>query len=105
MQINVFNVEHGFCAQVVSDNGNVTLIDCGYNLQTEFRPSRSFRATGCTGIEDLIIGNFDEDHIGALPGLRQFPIRVPTKNPSVSPDILRHLKASSGPNTLAPGRV
>ena len=53
MQIQIFNVAHGFCAYVVADTQNVMLIDCGHNNQTGFYPSDYLLAHGCTGIERL----------------------------------------------------
>ncbi len=63
MEIRIFNVEHGFCAYIIADNGNVMLIDCGHNADTGFRPSNYLVANGSTGIERFIVSNYDEDHL------------------------------------------
>jgi beta-lactamase superfamily II metal-dependent hydrolase len=102
VEIRVFDVEHGFCAYIIADNGNVMLIDCGYNSSTGFRPSEYLPASGCTGIERLVISNYDEDHLDDLPYLRRrLPIQVLHRNRSISKDELRRLKLNSGP--IAPG--
>lgn len=61
-------MSHGFCAYVVADNGNVILVDCGHD-GANFRPSTYLRNSGCTGIESLIISNYDEDHVSDLPNI------------------------------------
>ena len=71
MEINIFDVEHGFCSLVTSDNKNLILIDCGYNSSTGFRPSNYLQRHGCTGIEYLIISNFDEDHLGDIENVKK----------------------------------
>ncbi len=102
MEINIYNVTHGFCAYIVADNRNVMLIDCGYNQDTGFRPSTYLPGRGCNGIERFIVSNYDEDHLSDLPNLRgALCIQVLKRNKSVSVDVLRRIKLSGGP--LAPG--
>ena len=101
MQVQIFNVAHGFCAYVVADTQNVILIDCGHNNRTGFYPSDYLLAQGCTGIERLFILNYDEDHLSGLPRLleesHRVPIRILNRNPTVSADQLRELKSQGGP--------
>ncbi len=98
MEIRIFDVEHGFCAYVIADNGNVILIDCGHNEQTGFRPSRYLLDNSCSGIEKLIISNYDEDHLSDLPNLkRHLPIDILHRNPSISKEQLVRLKQVGGP--------
>lgn len=102
MKIEIFNVAHGFCAYLVADNGNVMLFDCGHNNDTGFKPSNYLRSVGCTGIEKLVITNYDQDHISDLPNLRQsLPIQLIYRNKSVSTSVLRTLKLESGPISQA----
>ena len=102
MQLTVFDVSNGFCAYLVADNGNVMLFDCGHNEQTGFRPSTYLPAMRCTGIERLIICNFDQDHVSDLENLqRVLPIQVLHRNKSISPEQLTALKLQSGPITEA----
>jgi len=102
VEIRIFDVEHGFCAYIIADNHNVMLIDCGHNHSTGFRPSNYLPANGCSGIERLIISNYDEDHLSDLPHLReQVPIEVLRNNKSITADQLRKLKLGAGP--IQPG--
>jgi beta-lactamase superfamily II metal-dependent hydrolase len=101
MKIQIFDVEHGFCAYIITGS-NVTLIDAGHNSLTDFHPSKYLKANGCTGIERLVVSNYDEDHLSDLPDLRQsLPIQILRRNRSISADELEKLKRSSGP--IAPG--
>lgn len=98
MEIRIFDVEHGFCAYIIADNGNVILIDCGHNEQTGFRPSNYLQSHGCTGIERFIVSNYDEDHLSDLPYLRRLlPIQVLHRNRSINADELHRLKLRDGP--------
>lgn len=98
MEIRIFDVEHGFCAYIIADNGNVMLVDCGHNQSTGFHPSSYLLANGCNGIERLIISNYDEDHLSDLPYLRKrLPIQVLRRNKSITRDELRRLKLQNGP--------
>ena len=103
MEIRIFDVEQGFCAYVIADNGNVILIDCGMNSSTGFSPSTYLVRNGCRGIEKLVITNFDEDHIADLPALIRtgMPIQVLTRNNTISGEALRSLKLEGGPISAA----
>ncbi len=105
MQVQIFNVAHGFCAYVVSDAGNTMLIDCGHNDKIGFFPADYLAAIKCRGIGRFFVLNYDEDHLSGLPRLRAMappiPIHILNRNPSISPDQLRTLKLAGGP--LAPG--
>lgn len=102
MEVRIFDVLHGFCAYLIADNGNVMLFDCGHNERTGFRPSSYLIANGCTGIEHLIIQNFDQDHVSDLPNiLARLPVTRFFRNQSISPEQLQVLKEESGPLTTA----
>lgn len=102
MLLKIFDVSHGFCAYLVGDNGNVMLFDCGHNEDTGFRPSVWLPEHGCTGIERLIIQNFDQDHISDLPNIMEaLPIESFRRNRSLSVDQLKAIKLESGPLTRA----
>ena len=93
---------HGFCAYIIADNRNVMLIDCGYNEETGFRPSSYLVANRCTGIERLIVSNYDEDHVSDLHNIRRsLPIVMFHRNRSIEADELRRLKLGAGP--IRPG--
>lgn len=105
MDVRIFDVEHGFCSYVIADNGNVMLFDCGHNSTTGFRPSNYLITDGCTGVENLVISNYDEDHLDDLPNLRSFSARLPVsvlyRNRNISPEQLRQIKRQSG--AIGPG--
>ena len=102
MQIRVFDVSHGFCAYLIADNGNVMLFDCGHNERTNFRPSVFLPRNGCTGINHLVIHNFDQDHVSDLHNLlRVLPVQLFFRNRSITPEILTRIKLESGPLTSA----
>lgn len=98
MKFQILDVGHGFCARLLAGNGNVMLFDCGHKTDPEFRPSDHLTDNGCTGIERLVITNYDEDHISDLPRLQsQLPIATLRRNGSISAKQLRSLKEQSGP--------
>ncbi len=102
MELRIFDVSHGFCAYLIADNKNVMLFDCGHNEETGFRPSTYLSARRCTGIEHLIIQNFDQDHISDLPDLlAKLPVTRFFRNQSISPEQLRALKLEAGSLTAA----
>jgi beta-lactamase superfamily II metal-dependent hydrolase len=102
MIIKIFDVAHGFCAHIVTDNGKSVLVDCGQNEETGFQPSSYISKKGYTSIEQLIVSNYDEDHISDLPNLiTQLPVRTLYRNPSISADALEGLKSEAGP--IQPG--
>ncbi len=105
MEVRIFDVEHGFCAYVIGDNRNVMLFDCGHNSATGFRPSSYLMTNGCTGIENLVISNYDEDHLDDLPNLRGLSTRLPVsvlyRNRNIDAEQLRQLKRQSG--AIGPG--
>jgi hypothetical protein len=66
MQIQIFDVAHGFCAYVVGANGSNMLIDCGDNDETGFHPAKYLIGNGCAGIDRFFPMNYDEDHLGSV---------------------------------------
>jgi beta-lactamase superfamily II metal-dependent hydrolase len=100
MEIRIFDVGHGFCAYVVADNGNVMLFDAGHNTETGFKPSSWLLSNRCTGIEHLVITNYDQDHVSDLHNIYQnplLPIRVLYRNRAIDPEQLRRMKEAVGP--------
>lgn len=100
MEIKIFDVTHGFCAYLIADNRNVMLFDCGHNERTGFKPSLYLPRSGCFAIENLIITNYDEDHISDLCNLLNvLPIKTLYRNLSITPEQLQQLKLENGPLT------
>jgi beta-lactamase superfamily II metal-dependent hydrolase len=97
MRIQIFDVEHGGCALVRTDNGKHILIDAGHNSTTQWRPSVHLPALGIHALERLIITNMDEDHASDLKNLQsKVFIGSLYKNPTVTADIIRYLKGQDG---------
>lgn len=103
MEIKIFDVEHGFCSLIVTDNHRSILIDCGHNSTTNFRPSNYMMKMGVNIIDLFIITNYDEDHLSDLPNIieRGIFIKRITYNGGISTKQLRDLKTRTTP--LGPG--
>src|SRR5690242_20149569 len=96
MQLQMFDVGHGFCALLTGDNGNAVLFDSGHS--DTFRPSLYLPARGFSAVQQLIITNFDHDHVSDLHNLLQtVAIQTISRNPSMSADRLTALKLEGGP--------
>lgn len=97
MELQIFDVEHGACALVTSDNGNRFMIDCGHNATTNWRPGEHLRALGATALQQLVITNYDEDHVSGLPDLlKNVYVEWLLRNPTVAAADLYTLKSETG---------
>lgn len=100
--LQVFNVEHGACALVTTPAGPGSwrriLIDCGHNATTGWYPGRHLRSMGVTFLEQLVITNYDEDHVSGYPDLLAQGVHVDWifRNTSVAPATIRQLKSETG---------
>lgn len=102
MLINIFDVEHGFCALLSGSNSETVLVDCGHNRQTDFYPAAYLISQGIRNVDRLIISNYDEDHISGLETLLQnVNYSFLVRNFSVSPEALRRMKQAQGPLSQA----
>ena len=91
MRFEILKVEHGFAAYAQADDGGVLLFDCGQSPTC--RPSDHLPARGIRVVRRFFVTNYDEDHIGDLPRLRErLVVEVLTRNPSVTSAQLRSLK-------------
>ena len=100
MEVHIFDVEHGSCNALASPSGRLLLVDCGHNDTTGWRPSGWISARGSV-IDNLVITNFDEDHLTDLPNVRRScQIKSFTVNWNVSPDWIRRTKSQFG---MGPG--
>lgn len=96
MEFKIFNVRHGFCAALISQN-NLTLIDCGHDSQDQFRPLQWLYDQGFRHIDSLIISNFDQDHISDIKAIRDyFTVGNLAVNPTVTSSALREIKIKGG---------
>ncbi|PPQ20530.1 hypothetical protein CV770_03910 [Bradyrhizobium sp. AC87j1] len=77
------------------------MIDCGTNTTTGWRPGTYLRSQGITHLDQLIISNYDEDHVAGISDLLdQVNVAVLMRNASVSASDLKHLKTEDG---MGPG--
>lgn len=100
--LQIFNVEHGACALLTTpaQSGGVKriLIDCGHNATMDWYPGRHLSHLGATSLEQLIVTNYDEDHVSGYPDLLAQGISVEwiIRNTSVTPSAIRSLKSETG---------
>jgi beta-lactamase superfamily II metal-dependent hydrolase len=69
MFLEIFDVEHGACALITTSNGKRVVIDCGHNATTGWNPTTELIARGIWSLDQLIISNYDEDHVSGFPNL------------------------------------
>lgn len=104
--LQVFDVEHGACAllTVPAPGGGWKrmLIDCGHNATTKWYPGEHLSNLGVTYLDQLVITNYDEDHVSGYPNLLQKGIYVDwiIRNQTVEPKTIRQLKSDTG---MGPG--
>jgi len=99
MKVQIFDVEHGFCALVTGMNGERILIDCGHNSSTGWRPSQYLQRTP---LDLLIVTNYDQDHLSDFCGIQDLiGFNRLCRNFSLSPAALSRLKAEQGTLTSA----
>lgn len=104
--LQIFDVEHGACAllTVASPDGTFRrlLIDCGHNASTRWTPGAHLKSLGVAQIEQLVITNYDEDHVSGYRSLTDHGVGYGwiLRNPSVLPQTIRHLKSETG---MGPG--
>lgn len=95
MKVKIFDVGHGGCALIEHPNGLLSMVDCGHNEATGFRPSRYLQeqlgTTGSGLLYRLVITHADDDHVSDLQSLyEKFPPTILVRNRSVSSaDIIR----------------
>ena len=97
MILEIFDVEHGACALVTTSNGRRIMIDCGHNATTNWRPGTFLAGARIPRLDQLLITNYDEDHVSGYPDLLgKIAIDVLVRNPSVLPGTIRFLKTEDG---------
>lgn len=99
MKVQIFDVEHGFCALVTGRNGERILVDCGHNSSTGWRPSQYLPRTP---LDLLIITNYDQDHLSDFVDIqRLIGFNRLCRNFTLSPEALYRLKVQQDPLTSA----
>lgn len=99
--LQIFDVEHGACALLTCNTGfgyKRLMIDCGHNATSGFTPGRHLAHLNATQLEQLVVTNYDEDHVSGFRSFEQHGIHVQWTmcNPSVTPNTIRHLKTEDG---------
>jgi len=95
-ELKIFDVRHGFCAALISDE-KLVLLDCGHDSKG-FRPLDWLYSQGYRHIDALIVSNFDQDHISDIKAIRDyFTVGRLAVNPTVTPEALKGIKIKGGP--------
>jgi len=95
MRVEIFNVEHGFCALVTGRSGEQILVDCGHNSATGWRPSEHPLKRP---LDLLVITNYDQDHLSDFCGVwSKIGFRWLSANFSIAAPTLATLKREQGP--------
>ena len=93
MKFEILDVEHGFSAYAIGEDGSVIMFDCGRSQRLQ--PSDYLEQQEIRVIHNLFITNYDEDHIGDLPNVyNTFKVKVLTRNDSVDSDSLQKIKSA-----------
>ncbi|MET4716304.1 beta-lactamase superfamily II metal-dependent hydrolase [Bradyrhizobium japonicum] len=101
MILDIFDVEHGACALITTTNHRHVMIDCGTNTTTGWKPGKYLRSIGISHLDQLIVSNYDEDHVAGIADLcDQVNVAVLSRNLSVNASTLRSLKTEDG---MGPG--
>jgi len=101
MWLQIFDVEHGACSLLTSDNNTRLMIDCGHNATTGWKPGTYLAQQGIGTLEMLAITNYDEDHASGAPDLfDKVHVAWLLRNKSVSGATIKHLKRENG---IGPG--
>ena len=97
MRLQIFDVEHGACALLTSDDNKRIMFDCGHNSDTGWRPGSYLKSEGISLLELLHVTNYDEDHASGADDLfDKIDVRWLVRNQSVSTAILKKLKSDAG---------
>ena len=59
--LEIFNVEHGQCALLTTDNGMRMMIDCGHSTVTHWYPGNYLSSLGISYLDMLVVTNYDQD--------------------------------------------
>lgn len=97
MELTLFDVNHGACALLTTDDNKRIMIDCGDNQETGWSPGDHLGSLGVTYLDMLVVTNYDDDHMRGLPELLDgVEVGWLYRNRSVTPDVLRNIKREYG---------
>jgi beta-lactamase superfamily II metal-dependent hydrolase len=72
MDLRFYDVEHGDCCLILSQENEAVLVDCGYNSSTRWKPSEGLAKQGFGSrrrVHHLILTHPDQDHLADLPNV------------------------------------
>ncbi|MEA5532709.1 hypothetical protein [Crocosphaera sp. XPORK-15E] len=88
IDIQIFEVEQGFCAAIDRSDRHAILIDCGSGSQ--FQPSQYIWQKHCHSLDYLVLPAYTKDHLAGFPALvnqswqHDIPIHFLVANPTVN---------------------
>jgi beta-lactamase superfamily II metal-dependent hydrolase len=101
VKVEVFNVEHGACALITCDDGQIVMIDCGHNANNGWQPGDCLKSRGASYLRALFVTNYDEDHVSGFTNLlANARVGAIFRNMTVSSAVIRQLKSKDG---MGPG--
>ena len=97
MRVEIFDVDHGFCALVTTPEDKTILMDCGSSsgtLLTSWYPGQMLSARGIRFLGELVVSHADEDHVSGLQSIVDARIGIGwiQTNPTLTPQVIRSLK-------------
>jgi len=103
MVLTIWDVQHGACATLMHrsgyGDGRLAMVDSGDNQETGWKPSLYIKhLLKRTVLDYLFVTNADLDHISDLANLSDERIAISTfvRNRSVTPQVMRAIKAATG---------
>lgn len=105
VDIKIFDVDHGFCAAISTDEHHTILLDCGYSFRTGFRPVRYLINHHSRHIDYLIIPAYAKESLASFSDVnshfieRYFSADYLITNPSISVSSIEELILQN-PDTL-----
>jgi beta-lactamase superfamily II metal-dependent hydrolase len=97
MKLTFYDVAHGSCARLVTPNGKHIFFDCGYSDDSTPHPVEELNAESCREVEQLVISNFDQDHVRGIVDLQNaVSIRSIASNSTLPASKLRSIKEEGG---------
>ena len=101
MRLEIFDVGHGACALLTTDNGVRAMIDCGHRSTPFWAPGSMLQHRRVHTLDYLYVTNYDEDHVSGLGNLLDsVAVSWIFRNGTVSPETITRLKSDAG---MGPG--
>ena len=101
LDIQIFDVDQGFCAALSTKDHHTILIDFGHNTRSGFNPAQYLLQQNCTSLDCLIVPAYGKEHLAGLSDfLRQtlvegLAIHFLAANPSLEADQFHQLDVAN----------